>query len=283
MIKSLLKDKLESYNIKKSEPVALLLSGGLDSFTLAICLKELGYTVNSYTFYLKDNYSYDAEKAKEISEQYLNLNSHTEIEIDASDDTVVYSVLIDLIRTLDIKSKTLVECVYPHVYMIPEIEETYVFAGNTADTHFGSTKNATLAAKRSQDEFNELRYKSFFGESNIDKQGKYFKLYELHNKKLLFPWFDRDTIYNYFIQKTWEEIHTPNNKGLVRQDFEDYLENIKVKPHWNYQKCAGICDVFENHFLNNPKYNSKQRIRMMDVYRDWHTTAKSQSLESMFM
>ena len=64
MLKSLLKASIRKYTPPENKEVALLLSGGVDSISIGICLEELGYKVHTYTFYLKDNYSYDTRDKK---------------------------------------------------------------------------------------------------------------------------------------------------------------------------------------------------------------------------
>jgi asparagine synthetase B (glutamine-hydrolysing) len=51
------------------EAVAILLSGGVDSLSLAITAHRLGKKVHAYTFHLEDLPTYDAEKAKSASDK----------------------------------------------------------------------------------------------------------------------------------------------------------------------------------------------------------------------
>ena len=53
----------------QSEEVAILLSGGLDSISLALASHRIGKKVHAYTFHLQDDYSYDAKKAVEVSDK----------------------------------------------------------------------------------------------------------------------------------------------------------------------------------------------------------------------
>ena len=47
--------------------VAVLLSGGVDSLSVAFTAHRLGKKVHAYTFHLKDNPTYDSDKAQEAS------------------------------------------------------------------------------------------------------------------------------------------------------------------------------------------------------------------------
>jgi len=51
------------------ETVAVLLSGGVDSLSLALTAHRLGKKVHAYTFHLEGQPTYDAEKAKSTSDK----------------------------------------------------------------------------------------------------------------------------------------------------------------------------------------------------------------------
>ena len=62
-------DKLLVENIEQTTPdkeVAVLLSGGVDSISVALAAHRLGKTITAYSFCLDNEISYDYNKAKEI-------------------------------------------------------------------------------------------------------------------------------------------------------------------------------------------------------------------------
>ncbi len=64
-------DKLLEGEISKSSlssECAVLLSGGVDSISVAFAAQRLGKTIHAYSFCLDKNESYDYKKAKEIAE-----------------------------------------------------------------------------------------------------------------------------------------------------------------------------------------------------------------------
>ena len=75
----MLKKLLEQHIAKKvkHKTVAVLLSGWVDSLSLALSAHNLGKMVICYSFHLKDNLSYDFETAK-------NSNNFTSEEIEAA-------------------------------------------------------------------------------------------------------------------------------------------------------------------------------------------------------
>ena len=63
MIKKLLENHIK-LNIP-DERVAVLLSGGVDSLSVALSAHDVGKQIEAYSFHLKGNKSYDFKTAKE--------------------------------------------------------------------------------------------------------------------------------------------------------------------------------------------------------------------------
>ena len=68
----MIKKHLKSYIVKNvpDNEIALLLSGGVDSQSVALAAHDVGKTVIAYSFHLDGDESYDYLKAKEVS-QYM--------------------------------------------------------------------------------------------------------------------------------------------------------------------------------------------------------------------
>ena len=64
MIRSLLQSHIKN-NVPDSE-VAVLLSGGVDSLSVALSAHDLGKKVIAHSFYLKGNMSYDFKTAEKF-------------------------------------------------------------------------------------------------------------------------------------------------------------------------------------------------------------------------
>ena len=114
MIKSLLTDHIKD-NVPDSE-VAVLLSGGVDSISCAIAAHDVGKIVNSYSFELFNNTSYDHFKAKEVSE-IMGWN-FTGVSVPTNDLENDWFRL----RDLGAKNKTHYECMWPFLYVYPKIK-----------------------------------------------------------------------------------------------------------------------------------------------------------------
>ena len=105
MIKKLLENHIEN-NVPNKE-VAVLLSGGVDSISVAFAAMNAGKKITAYSFHLDTKVSYDFLKAKEIAERF---------KWDFVGVTIPTENLIEdfhRLVNLDCKKKTHFECCYP--------------------------------------------------------------------------------------------------------------------------------------------------------------------------
>ena len=255
----------------QSEEVALLLSGGIDSLSVAFACDRLGKKVNGYTFHLQNEPSYDSEKAKEAA-QTFNWNITT-IEVPTDN---LENDFFTLLNKYECKKKTHWECVFPFMYVYPKIKEEYVLSGWAADGYYGVSKKANIHYKHTQQLFDKFRDDYF----RPDMQAGYKwhkKVADQYNKKLITPYLT-DDVKNFFYSKSWEELNKPEQKIHVRKAYKKELKKIKVKPHLNLQK-VGKVDILFERLLENKKINFKRRSRMMDVYKDWSMLNSNATLE----
>ena len=120
------------------EEVAVLLSGGVDSISVALSAHGVGIKVIPYTFHLINKPSYDSQTAKTVSDMMgWKLNT---IEVPTENLVDDWYELVKL----GCKKKTHFECVFPFLYIYPEIKEKYVLTGWGADGYFGVSKKAMM-------------------------------------------------------------------------------------------------------------------------------------------
>ena len=136
MIKDLLETQIrEQIPTKKC---AVLLSGGVDSLSVALAAYNVGIKVIAYSFHLEGNESYDFKTAQKFSEQMGWTFKPTIVPTDNLEGDW-YS----LVR-MGCKKKTHFECVFPFLYVYPNITEEYVLTGWGADGYFGVSKKAQM-------------------------------------------------------------------------------------------------------------------------------------------
>jgi asparagine synthetase B (glutamine-hydrolysing) len=268
MIDEILKEQLKSI---ESDEVAVLLSGGVDSSTLAFTAARLGKRVHGYSFYIGEP-SYDSLKAQEICETF---------GFDFTGVNVPVDNIIEDFKTLaykyDCKKKTQFECTFPFMYIYPQIKEKYVLSGVAADGHYGLSKRAMIHFRHTKEKFDQFR-SDYFSSPNPAGIRQLEMLSKEYDKELIAPYLTRE-IYDYFQQFTWEEINKPYEKHLIRSRFKEFDE-VKVKKHLNLQLVGGVDKVFEG-LLESDEINFKNRKRVMDICRDWYEKTQQSDLSAL--
>ena len=127
-------DKILTYEVDDSVPekeVAVLLSGGVDSISVAFAAERLGKKITAYSFRLDNEPSYDYNKAKDIAQmrnwKFVGVTIPTNRLIEDFHNLV----------KLGCRKKTQFECTFPFLYIYPQIKEKYVLSGWAADGYYG--------------------------------------------------------------------------------------------------------------------------------------------------
>tara|TARA_R100000005_G_C4993181_1_gene200287 strand:+ start:1179 stop:2015 length:837 start_codon:yes stop_codon:yes gene_type:complete len=272
MIRKLLEDHIKN-NVPDSE-VAVLLSGGVDSISVALAAQDAGKNIISYTFHLKDKPSYDALKAKEVSDK-MGWECHT-VKVPTE------NLISDWYKLVEhgCRKKTHFECVFPFLYVYPEIQEKYVLTGWAADGYFGPSKKAMMRYSSYKKKRNYVKYCQDHNQKRLnwnefriayldgDCAGyqQHTKLAENHKKKHITPYKD-PKVREYLMGMSWKELNKPRQKEPVRADFPELEEFGRIKQHQNLHLNAGVDKLFSQ-LIDNPEINFNKRERMMDVCRD---------------
>jgi len=274
MIKKLLEDHIKN-NVPDKE-VAVLLSGGVDSISVALASHRAGKKVHAYSFQLGKEISYDFAKASEVA--YKMKWDFTPIVVPRDNLIADWHRLVEL----RCKKKTHFETVFPFLYIYPLIEETYIVTGWGADGYFGVSRIASMRYssiskarkyivyckdnKQKRVNFDQYR-EAYFAPGQCAGLDWHNKLVP-SNKTHITPYLD-DEVKAYLMSKNYKELNLPKQKNIVRKDFTEFKRFGRIETHINLQLGSGIGKLFET-LLDNPDINYKGRTRMMDVSRDWY-------------
>ena len=151
MIKQLLETQIREQI--PTEKCAVLLSGGVDSLSVALAAHNVGKKVVAYSFHLEGKESYDFKTAQKVAWVMGWTFKPTIVPTDNLFDD--WLTLVEL----ECKKKTHFECVFPFLYMYPYITEEYVLTGWGADGYFGVSKKAQM---RYGSEKGKKKYHEFF-------------------------------------------------------------------------------------------------------------------------
>ena len=240
---------------------AVLLSGGIDSISVGFAAERIGKKVHAYSFCLDTHQSYDFQKAKEVAEIFNW--PFTGIEVPTKNLAEDWHRLVQL----DCKKKTHFECVYPFLYVYPEIKQKYVLSGWAADGYYGISKKALINYKHTQELFDKFR-DNYFSPEMCAGYNWHKKVADEYDKVFVTPYLT-EPVKEFFYSKSWDEVNKPFQKHHVRNAFDEFKKIGKVKNHLNLQIESGIIELFES-LLSNKEINFKNRSRIMDVCKDWN-------------
>lgn len=261
-------DKLLMNAIEKECPysrVGVLLSGGVDSLSLAFAAHRLGMGIQAYTFHMEGDLSYDAIKAQEACNEF-GWDCHTTVIPQPSADDLNYQFNL-LVRNYSCVKKTQVECTFPFLWVFPDIGVKYVLSGIGADGYYGVSKKAILHFKEPKEKFDEFRT-NYFKPYNVTGFRQIEMLANQFNKTLIHPYIYHPEVSDYFMQFDWYQLNKPKQKQIVRDAFKEEFARLgKVKDHINLQLGSNIDHLFEK-LLLDPRLNNKGRTRVMDLVRD---------------
>ena len=259
--------------------VAILLSGGVDSLSVAFGAHRLGKKITGYSFHLNDEPSYDFMKAKEVCEimgwKFVGVRIKTtkgRLEKDW-----MRLVKLGCIR------KTHYECVYPFLYLYPAIEETFVLSGWAADGYYGMSRKANTIFSHTRESQIEFMDEYF----SPQKQAGYIwhkRVADEYGKIIVTPYLT-EPVKEWFYKRDWDELNRedgkPNQKRHIRKSFTEFDKIGKVKNHINLQKGGGVDTLFEqllgskkiNHMKRKNTKNSRNGVMWM--CKDWEKVSKS--------
>jgi len=260
MISKLLCEHIEK-ETEGHDEVAVLLSGGVDSISCALAAHHVGKTVNTYTFHLEDQISYDSAKAMSVSHHMGWRCVLTDVPL-----LTIKNDFYTLRNDFECTKKTHYECTFPFLYIYPNIKEKIVISGVAADGHYGVSKKACMHFKEPKSLFDKFR-EDYFANDNPAGYKQQLLLCKKYDKKFVAPYL-HSTIIDFFRQYDWYELNKPKQKHHVRDSFTEFKEIGNIKQHINLQLGAGVDKAFES-LLQSNEINFKNRTRMLDVYRDW--------------
>tara|TARA_R110000737_G_scaffold176864_2_gene201780 strand:- start:27 stop:812 length:786 start_codon:yes stop_codon:yes gene_type:complete len=247
-------------NKVNSKNVAILLSGGVDSISVAFACDNLKKKISAHSFKINNIKNYDSEMAEIISKKF-NWLFHLH-EIDKKNLEKDFHKL----KELGCYKKTHFECIYPFLHLFQKIKEKYIITGWAADGYYGISKSAMINFREPKKKFDYFRNK-YFMEHNRAGFFLLKKLSKLHNKILVAPYLSEE-VKEFFYKKDWHELNKPFQKHHVRKSFNQFEKLPFIKKHINLQIGSGINKLFET-LIDNKKINFKKRKRVMDICRDW--------------
>ena len=250
----------------KEKDVAVLLSGGIDSISVAFAAHRLGKTLHCYTMYVDGVVSSDAQNAINTAKEFGWNITVIDVPTDNLENDFKY-----LVKHFKCEKKTQLECTWPFLYVYPNIKQKELLSGWGADGWYGVSKKACMHFKEPKEKFDEFRM-AYFNAPNPVGVRQQEQLCKEYNLKFIVPYFDK-RVENYMMQFDWYDMNRPYQKVKVVEAFPEF-KRTKVRRHENLQLAAGVPNHFEK-LLDNPNINLYNRKRVMDLVRDWSSMGES--------
>ncbi len=212
MLRDLLRKALVA-KLHGSKDVAILYSGGFESFSCLCLCKDLGVVPHLYTFYLEGIESYDIRKARNDAQKFgCEL---TEIVVPNDYETLKKDVY-NIISKFGVARKTVVQCLHPMIYTIPKIKEKYVVVGLERGRPWGLNQKGETAGRKSKEAFD--KYRKFAVEEQTRNSIRY--ICELIDEShICVRPYDDDDVDKWFMDRTFKELNHPHAKQPILDEF----------------------------------------------------------------
>ena len=262
-MRKIINKQLENY---KSKDVGLLFSGGMDSLSLLLSCLDIGIRPNLYTFRLKSYYSEDYLKSVHIS-RIFNLNLNVTI-IDDEDIERLIKDIKYIIKEFKVKKKTQIQCIHPFLHMVNNVSNENILSGLCADDLYGSSRKMQELGRLNQNEFDNKRRDLFLNpESSSFKYIKY--IFESNNIKFIAPYKDNINLFNYFINKSFKELHSPKQKMVMYESYKYELEKYDLYRRNSNLQCNSKLREFHDKLLNT-KENTNHNKSVVAIYNRYY-------------
>ena len=222
--------------------VAVATSGGVDSSALVVSCLDLGYEPVIMSFKLDNKASvYDFDAAQRLARKFDLTFVPVILPTDAE---IVMRTVKDIIRTLRVKNKAAIECLFPMMFMFSKCQEfqmSNLVCGHAADGHYALSKKAMIHYRHSKESFQQFR-KEYFRRSNVAQSESLRQLGKQTRVAVHLPYLTT-TYFQLFSDLSWRDVNTPRQKELIRRDFPE-LDDLRLKPHLNLQLGdSGIAEI----------------------------------------
>lgn len=231
-MKTIRKILSEIIDASAPERVAAAVSGGVDSWSVALSARDTGRTVTAYSFTFRDHQSSDFIQAKAIA-------AHFGIEFVPvhlpEDPEEIYKQASHLIIKYRLMKKARVECAFPFHTLADTAEgrgETCLITGLLADGHFGLSKKAMIHFRYPTEALDTFRQEYF---SDPDATGKSVirSILAERGMSMIAP-YGEPQVFKEFIGKPWDDLNKPRQKEAIRKHYPE-LDPLRIARHSNLQ------------------------------------------------
>jgi asparagine synthetase B (glutamine-hydrolysing) len=213
---------------------ALFFSGGIDSAVILNLLLENNIIPKLYSLKMDNIDSDDYMSFKEVSES-LNLSNKN---LSISENINISNYIFKLISFgIPKRKKASLMVMSLFSYLVDNTEEDLIYTGLGSDAYYGlgrdfaikcSLKGEKIPSISSMKEYRKKTYNHYI------EQYKAIKEYaKTKNKNIVAPFLE-EGIYEFFIDKTYEECNKPKPKSILTSLYPEYFYKFKPRRPSNF-------------------------------------------------
>lgn len=223
------------------EPVAALLSGGVDSTSVLLALLEAGREPVAYSFVLEGRVSQDFLLARRTA-RTLGVPFRSVIlpgSVDRLIEDVRFLVAGGLTRKADI------ECAWPRWHALNAVQEAHLATGDGADGYFGVSRKATVRWSKDPAPLDPFR-DEYLDKPNRAQVSTLRGWAAARGVTVWTPWWAAE-MREAYRGTSWRDVNRPREKEPVRRAFAaEFAKLPKLPRHTNLQLGdSGIAEHFE--------------------------------------
>ena len=217
-----------------NKPIALYFSGGIDSAIVLNVLLEKNIIPKLYALKMDDIESDDYLSFQEVAHS-MNLVNETiniseNVNLSNNRDT-----LISFGVPKRKKASLIVMSLFS--YLVDNTPEDIIYTGLGSDAYYGLGRDFAIQCslkgekKPSLDSMKEFRQKTY---NHYIEQYKAIKEYAKSKNKTIIAPFLEEGLYEYFIDKTFEECNRPKPKTILTSLYPEYFDKFKARRPSNF-------------------------------------------------
>ncbi len=224
-----------------AEPVAVFLSGGVDSASVLLSLLAAGREVVAYSFVLEGRVSTDFLLARRVARS-LGVEFRSVIlpgSLDGLEADLRFLVASGLRKKAD------VECGWPRWKALCAVQERHLATGDGADGYFGVSRKAAVRWAKDPAPMDQFR-DEYLDAPNRAQVGTLRGWAADRGVTLWTPWWARE-MRDAYRGTSWRDVNRPRQKEPVRRAFATEFSGLpRLPPHTNLQLGdSGIAAHFE--------------------------------------
>lgn len=240
------------------EEIVVATSGGVDSSSLVFAALDEGKKVRIASFTVSGRTSSDFAAAKRLAST-LSL-PFLPVELPTDPDAICADLRL-IIRRYKARKKTSVECLWPFLYVLREMQKNdlrTLVTGSAADGHFALSKKAMIHHRYPRAKFQAFR-RAYFAQEDPAQVKTLARIGKDFDVSVRAPYVSKELL-SLWSHLTWDEMNKPKQKQPIRSAFPE-LAPLSLANHSNLQLGdSGIAELVGSVAISRYAYGARSPV-----------------------